>query len=170
MTGYWLLLAILAPFVVAGGIAFFKGSSLLALLWMGLGMMAGAVLMPMVGTLWASIFSPDMFESQGGGILYIAIFLPFCIFLGMVTGAWSVAMGFWLQAGSANLALAQILGLVGSILLAGLLPWPVGLLLLPLLKAVQDNAIVLGTVAIADGILSAVVTQGLMAWLVLRQL
>lgn len=118
------LLAMLALSLVAsGGLTLVKGSFPgSVLLWVA-GLCLGVFLVMGSGLFWLGLLMPDTLNSQAGGILTLVVFLPFFAISGLLVGAWSVTWGYYLAPSPSSLLWFQGVGLLGSVVLGGLLPW-----------------------------------------------
>jgi len=164
-----LILLIVGPFLLAGIVAGIKAASLLAVVWVLAGLGIGLVLMPLSGTLWLQLLAPTTLESQGGGIGYLVAILPFLVYSGGITGAWSVAVGYWRWAGQPNFQMWQGIALVGSLTLGGVLPGALLWLMNLFVSAGTDKLTPLVLVAIANGVLSPLMMHSVLHWLFSRE-
>lgn len=159
MADYLLLVLVLLPLVLAGGVALVKSPSLLSLVFVVAGMLGGLIIMPLSGTFWLQLLMRSTFESQGGGIGFIAVLLPFFAFSGGVAGAWAIAISYGYWGRSPQLLLFQAVGWLLSMILGGLLPVAIARIPWPStsisLSSHGGNLTWLGLIAIANGILSA---------------
>jgi hypothetical protein len=172
MADYLFLLLIVAPFIASGAIAWTATHSLGAIPLVLLGAIAGAILIPLSGTFWLQVLHPSTFESQGGGIGFIAVILPFFAYSGCVAGASLVAMlsGF---RGNYPMGIAFVVASLGTVILSGLLP--VAIATIPLLSGLAanntsqgdgfDTVVWLAIGAIANGIISALLASNIVKML-----
>lgn len=160
-----LYLLLLAPFLVAGAIAFINSSSLLSIACVLVGAIVGTLLIPLAGTAWLQAFRHSTFDSQVGGIVFLVAILPFFAYSGYVTGAWLVSMLYWHQdsypqgiifQGVAVLITSVLGGLIPAIFLT--IPWP---------SAMQSSHPVTGLAiaSTATGLISASLGSQLAHWL-----
>jgi hypothetical protein len=133
-----------------------RAGSLHAIAWWAGGVVAGIILMVILGTIAVQVFSPGAMATQGGGIAYIVVLLPFFIYLGSVAAAWAIAMGYWFFPGHRHFASLQGVGLVGSLLLSLLCARALAPVFNFLLRGLEDNLLSLGILAIISGILGAI--------------
>jgi hypothetical protein len=136
MADYLFLLLVIAPFIASGAIAWTATHSLGAIPLVLLGAIAGAILIPLVGTFWLQVLHPRTLESKGGGIGYIAVILPFFAYSGSVAGACLVAMLSELR-GNYPVGTAVVIASLGTVVLTGLLP--VAIAKIPLISKLVEN-------------------------------
>jgi hypothetical protein len=165
MLGILFLLIVVSPWGLAGILAWLKSQTPFALIWVLLGLIVGLLIVPTTGTLWLQQWSPDLFESQAGGIGYLVAVLPFLAYSGSIMGAWSIAIGYW-WLGPGHFVFWQSLGLATTLSTGGLLPLAV---VSPLIRGMVSDAGDRGgeiqiswvlILAIANGILNPSVVYG----------
>lgn len=170
---YWLLGMVLLYFVSAGVVCWVKSRSLAFLGWMVLAVAVTTILGLGLGILMLQTFSPETFESQGGGILFLVFFIPLFLGSGLLIGVWSVAWGYWFGASQqsfSNFLLWQGVGLLGSSLVGTVLPLIMVLLFSTIAQGLFPNSldpvspIVLG--ALVGSWLSSALVHGLIAGVV----
>lgn len=134
--------------------------------WLALGAIVGLLGMPILGTFWLNLLSPDTMTSQGGGIAYLVVFLPLFALLGLLTGLWAIALSCALWPRSTTLTQPLIVSLLVSLLVGSTLLWLMLLVIAFLFQAMeQDNVRFVGVVAMTSSILSAWLGQRLTRWL-----
>lgn len=164
---------VIAPLIASGAIAWTATHSLWAIPLVLLGAIAGAILIPLSGTFWLQTLHPSTFESQGGGIGFIAVILPFFAYSGSVAGACLVAMLSGLRGSYPSLGIAFIVASLGTVILSGLLP--VAIATLPLLSGLTtnntsqsdgfDTVVGLAIGAIGNGMISALLASSIVKML-----
>jgi MFS family permease len=138
MLDCFLFLLLIAAFVAPRMLTLIKSPALLSILAVLVGAIAGAMLIPLWATLWLQKFQRSLFESQGGGIAYIAIVLPFFVGTGGIAGAWLVAAFYWrgmANSGSGGFPVIAVLCTLG---LTVLIPWTIAAI--PELPCTQSNS------------------------------
>jgi len=173
MADYLFLLLIVAPLLASGAIAWTVSHSLWAIPLVLLGAIAGAILIPLSGTFWLQTLHPSTFESQGGGIGFIAVILPFFAYSGSVAGACLVAMLSGLRGSYPGLGIAFVIASLGTVILSGLLP--VAIATIPLLSGLTanntsqsdgfDTVVWLAIGAIGNGVISALLASSIVKML-----
>lgn len=155
MANYGLLVLLVAPFVVPSLLAWMKSRIVQSMLWVFGGSLGGGMLMPILGTIWLQIFYRGQMASQGGGIAYLVILLPFFIYSGLVTGAWAMALSYEMRPRTASVTASQVFVWLSSILIGSVLPGMLLWILGSLRGRSQDNITGLIIIAIINGIVSA---------------
>lgn len=122
MLGYLLPLLLVIPFVASGAIAFNQSQSLVSLLVVLLGAIAGAALIALSGIYWLQILHHRWMESQAAGFVFLPITLPICIYTGAVTGASLVAILYGYQGSGLPLPVFQTIAIGFTVVLGGLIP------------------------------------------------
>ncbi|GAB4135121.1 MAG: hypothetical protein Fur0046_07590 [Cyanobacteria bacterium J069] len=167
---YAALLLLIAPLGLAvGAIALVSGSLYPVILWalplVGAGAVAGGLLMVISATAWLQVLAPKALDSQGGGIAYIAIFVPLFAYSGWAAGAFLVAAGLGWGTQYPATALFGAIATLGTLIIGGL-----GLTLL--LRFLEGTAtlnhsptgnpvIQLGLVALGNATLSVLVSSAI---------
>ncbi len=119
-----LLGLIVVSLVASGTMTLIKGSlPLSVVLWLG-GMGAGAVLVALSGVFVVQLTAPSSFAGNGG-LLLMLLFTG----VGILTGAWSVAWGYWLAPAPSALLWFQLVGLLGSCTVVPVVVWVLTVLL-----------------------------------------
>jgi uncharacterized membrane protein len=118
MIGFLVLLLAIAPWIVSALLTYHYSQSFLALLWVIIGAIAGALFIPLSGVYWLQTLHRSTMESQGVGMIFVPVILPFFAYSGSVAGV-SVVAGFYLthSSGLSAIAISFL-----SLILVGLLP------------------------------------------------
>jgi hypothetical protein len=173
MADYLFLLLVIAPLLASGAIVWTATHSLWLIPLVLLGAIAGAILIPLSGTFWLQVLHPSIFESQGGGIVFIAVILPFFAYSGCVAGACLVAMLSGLRGSYPILGIAFAVASLGTVILTGLLPVAIATIPLPSGSTANnttqndsfDVGVGLAIGAIGNGIISALSASSLVKML-----
>ncbi len=87
----WVVLVFFAPALIAGIIMGLRLRSALAFGGTLLSGIGGAIVMVMASGLWRSLLAPTLtqgYQSFGGGLADLFMYLPLAAFLGVVAGSW----------------------------------------------------------------------------------
>lgn len=115
---FLVLLLAIAPWIVSAFLAYYYSQSFLALLWVIVGAIAGALFIPLSGVYWLQTLHRRSMESQAVGMVFVPVILPFFAYSGSVAGAVVVA-GFYLT--ELSIFSAVVISFL-SLILVGLLP------------------------------------------------
>ena len=118
MIGFLVLVLAIAPWIVSGILTYHYSQSFLALLWVIVGAIAGAVLIPLSGVYWLQTLHPRSMEAQAVGMIFVPVILPFFAYSGSVAGV-SFVVGCYALLDSGYSA---IVSSVLTLILVGLLP------------------------------------------------
>lgn len=116
---YLLLLLLCTPLIAAAAIAIYNSQSLLSLLGVLLGAIAGAILITLSGIYWLQVFHRRWMESQAAGFIFVPVMLPICAYTGAIAGTSLVAMVTGREGASIGF---QIIAIGLTIVLSGLIP------------------------------------------------
>ncbi|WP_416670545.1 hypothetical protein [Egbenema bharatensis] len=155
----------ISSFVAAGILSLIKGRSLVALLLLIGFIVGGGILTVICGYTALQIFSPETFESQGGGIGLLVVFFPFFLGTGLIVGAWSTAFGYWFWGRRDNVLLFQGVGLLGSSMLACLLASAIAIFFNLFTQGGSDHFTPLFLAALMGGFLSPAIAHKILYWL-----
>ncbi|BAY10942.1 hypothetical protein [Calothrix sp. NIES-2098] len=122
MLDYLLPLLLVTPFIAVGAIAFNYNHSLLSLVVVLLGAIAGAISIALSGIYWLQIFHHRWMESQAAGFIFVPITLPICAYTGAVAGGSLAAILYRYQVSDLPSPIFQIIAIGFTIVLAGLIP------------------------------------------------
>lgn len=118
MIGFLVLLLAIAPWIVSAILTYYYSQSFLALLWVIIGAIAGALFIPLSGVYWLQTLHRPTMESQGVGMIFVPVILPFLAYSGSVAGV-SLIVGCYALLDS---GFSAILSSVLTLILVGLLP------------------------------------------------
>jgi hypothetical protein len=157
MIGFLVFLIAIAPWIGSGIVAFHSHPSILTIVLVILGAIAGAISIPLSAVYWLQTLHRRTMESQAVGMIFVPVILPFFAYSGSVAGAGLV--GILYGYGEPNFSLLFLGIAMGlTVILGGLI--------LPAIAAISatnsdaisiksNQFIVLPLVAIANGIVSA---------------
>lgn len=140
MLDYLLLMLLIMPFIGSGAIAFLYSQSLLSVLLVLVGMIAGALLITVSGFIWLQMLHHKWMASQPAGFIFVPVVLPFLAYTGAVAGTSLVAILLVDSRNHSSSCLFQAIAICLTVALAGLMPSV--LLTLDLSRAVHQFLIV----------------------------
>jgi hypothetical protein len=140
MLDYLLLILLIMPFIGSGAIAFLYSQSLLSVMLVLVGLIAGAILITVSGFIWLQVLHREWMESQPAGFIFVPVVLPFLAYTGAVAGTSLVAILLVYSRNHSSSCLFQAIATCLTVALAGLMPSV--LLTLDLSRAVRRFLIV----------------------------
>lgn len=122
MSSCLLFILAIAPLIVAGAITFSNSLSLVSVLMVLLGAIAGAILISLSGIHWLYVFHRSWMESQAAGFIFLPVVLPFCAYTGSVAGSCLVAILSGYKGIDLPSPVFQLVAIGFTVVLNGLIP------------------------------------------------
>lgn len=165
MLSYLYLILVVTPLIVSGVIAFLFSQSLVSLLVLAVGAIAGSILITGSGIIWLQALHREWMESQSAGLIFVPVVLPFLAYTGAIAGTSLVAI-LSVYSRNPSFWLFQAIAIGLTVVLAGLMPSV--LLTFALGRCVRQPWIIVPVSAMGAGIAGASLASQLAHLLVVR--
>lgn len=153
-----ILMLLIMPLVGAGAIAFLYSHSLLSVVLVLGGIIAGAILITVSGLIWLQVLHREWMESQPAGFIFVPVVLPFLAYTGAVAGTSLVAI-LWVDSRNhSSFCLFQAIAIGLTVVLAGLMP---SVLLTLDLSRVTRKFLIVPFAAMGAGVVSSMLASQL---------
>lgn len=110
------------PLILSGAIAFLFSQSLISLLVVLVGAIAGTILISGSGIIWLQTLHREWMESQSAGLIFVPFVLPFLAYTGAIAGTSLVAILSVYSRNHSSSWLFQAIAISLTVVLTGLMP------------------------------------------------